>query len=322
MPSFLEVVFPVMNGLLLWGVLHLMRLSVAGNHWLFIGVLPGSHGMNAGILGTLFWPGGKSQLILFWMGPAPLSILGFEEGGLRFSSSRRSVLGRGINALEDSLDRGGTSSSDLVGVLSGNFIGEMFLLGLLDSLLFVFAICPLSLSPEGPGFGSLESLSFLEECWLLFWLLGPELESLVGPSSGCPGIGVLFRVSGSENLMFVSSSSEGSTSPSSFESLESEVSLSSSLLPLSLVMEDFSLLTTHFLISSLDTREFAFLGILFSGEAEPVLLFGLMKFLRSSFLPSLNFEYLRSEGPDLRGQVSLRSLWFLYLGVLFFRAWV
>ena len=133
MPSFLEVVFPVMNGLLLWGVLHFMRLSVAGNHWLFIGVLPGSHGTNAGMFGVSFWRGGKSQLILYLMGPPPPSILGFEEAGLRFSSSRRSNLGGGINTLEDSLDRGGTSSSDLVGVLSGNFIGEMTLLGFLDS---------------------------------------------------------------------------------------------------------------------------------------------------------------------------------------------
>ena len=31
-PSFLEVVFPAMKGLLLWGVLHLMWLLVAGNH--------------------------------------------------------------------------------------------------------------------------------------------------------------------------------------------------------------------------------------------------------------------------------------------------
>ena len=104
--------------------------------------------MKAGISEALLWPGGKSQLILFWMGPAPLSILGFEEDGLWFSSSRRSVFGRGISPLEDNLDRGGISSSDLVGVLSGNFIGEMFLFGLLDSLLVVFAICLLSLSPE------------------------------------------------------------------------------------------------------------------------------------------------------------------------------
>ena len=85
-PSCLEVVFPVINGLLLWGILHLMLFSVAGSHWLFIGVLPSNHGMKAGISGALLWPGGKSQLILFWMGPAPLSILGFEEGGLWFSS--------------------------------------------------------------------------------------------------------------------------------------------------------------------------------------------------------------------------------------------
>ena len=280
-PSFLEVVFPVINGLLLCGVLHLMVLSVAGNHWLFNGVFPGSHGMKAGISGILVWAGGKSQLILFWIGPAPLSILGLEEGGLRFSSSRRSVLGRGVIPLEGNLDRGGISFTDLVGVFSGNFIGEMIRFGLMGSL---------SLSPGGPGFGALGSLSFLEICRVLLWFLGPKLESLVCPSSGCPGIGVLFGVSGSENLTFVNSSSEGSTSPSSFDSLESEVSLSSSLLPSLLDMDNFSLFTTHFLISSLDAHVFSSLGILFSGEAEPVLLLGLMKFLRSSFLPSLNFE--------------------------------
>ena len=137
----------------------------------------------------------------------------------------------------------------------------------------------------------------------------PELESLVCPSSGYPGFGVLCRVSGSENLTFVSSSSEGSTSPSSFESLVSDDSLASSLLLSSLVKDDFNFLTTHFLISSLDTREFAFLGTLFSGEADPVLLFGLMKLLRSSFLPSFSLEYLRSVGPDFRRRVSFGSLY-------------
>ena len=73
-------------------------------------------------------------------------------------------------------------------------------------------------------------------------------------------------------------------------------------------MDDFSLLTTHFLISSLDTLVFSSRYILFRGEAEPVLLLGLMKFLRSSFLPSLSFEYLRSVGPDFRRQVSLKSV--------------
>ena len=134
-------------------------------------------------------------------------------------------------------------------------------------------------------------MSFLEICRVLLWLLGPELESLVCPSSGYPGIGVLFRVSGSENLTFVSSSSEGSTSPSSFESLVSDDSLASSLLRSSLVKDDFSFLTTHFLISSLDSREFACLGTLFSGEADPVLLFG----LSSAELNSLGHEEYNDE---------------------------
>ena len=73
------------------------------------------------------------------------------------------------------------------------------------------------------------------------------------------------------------------STPSAFDSLDSEVSLSSFLF---LDMDDFNLLTTHFLISSLDSLVFSSFGILFRGEAEPVLLLGLMKFLRSSFLPS------------------------------------
>ena len=117
--------------------------------------------------------GGKLQLILFWMGPAPLSILGLECGGFRFSSSRRSDLGRGVIPLEGNLDRGGISFSDLVGVLSGNFIGEMILFGFLG---------PLSLSSEGLAFIALECLSLLEMCRVFLWLLGAEL-TLVGSSS-------------------------------------------------------------------------------------------------------------------------------------------
>ena len=78
---------------------------------------------------SLFWRGGKSQLTLYLMGPLPLSILGFEEAGLRFKSSRRSSIGGGINTLGASLERG-TSSLDFVGVLSGNFIGEITPFGL------------------------------------------------------------------------------------------------------------------------------------------------------------------------------------------------
>ena len=171
--------------------------------------------------------------------------------------------------LGGNLDRGGISFSDLVGVLSGYFIGEMIFFGFLG---------PLSSPFEGLGFIALGCISLLDVCWVFFWLLGAGL-SLEGSLSDCL------------------------SSPSAFDSLESEVSLS-----LFLDMDDFSLLTTHFLISSLDTLVFSSLGILFRGEAELVLLLGLMKFLRSSFLPSLSFEYLRSEGPDFRRQVSLRSV--------------
>ena len=155
-PSFLEVVLSLMKGLLLWGMLHLILFSVAGIHWLFSGVLPCIHGRKGGILEALLWFGGKSQLILSRMGPAPLSILGFAEGGLWFSSSRRS----GISPLDDNLDRGCVSSSDLVGVLPGNFIGEMFLFVLLGSF---FAVS-LSLFSEVPGFGDLGGFSLLESC--------------------------------------------------------------------------------------------------------------------------------------------------------------
>ena len=65
---------------------------------------------------------------------------------------------------------------------------------------------------------------------------------------------------------------------------------------------------THFLISSLDTPVLSSRGILFRGEAEPDLFLGLMKVLRSSFLPSLSLEYLRSVGPDFRRQVSRKSV--------------
>ena len=130
---------------------------------MFIGVLTGIHGRNAGMFGlSLFRRGGKSQLILYLMGPLPPSILGFEEDGLRFKSSRRSSIGGGINTLGASLERG-TSSFDFVGVLSGNFIGEITLLGFLDSLFVVVAVGPQFLAPDGPGFGSLIwCFSFLE----------------------------------------------------------------------------------------------------------------------------------------------------------------
>ena len=79
-----------------------------------------------------------------------------------------------------------------------------------------------------------------------------------------------FRVSASQSLQKSSPrgvpgflmASVWSSSPSTFDSLESEVSLSSFLF---LDMDDFNLLTTHFLISSLDTRVFSSFGILFRG---------------------------------------------------------
>ena len=207
--------------------------------------------------------GGKLQLILFWMGPAPLSILGLEFGGFRFSSSRRSDLGI---PREGNLDRGGISFSDLVGVFSGYFIGEM---------IFFSFLGPLSSPFEGLGFIPPGCISLSDVCWVFFWLLGVEI-SLEDLPLDCL------------------------SSLSAFDSLESEVSLS-----LFLDMDDFSLLTTHFLISSLDTPVFSSRDTLFRGEAEPVLLLGLMKFLRYSLLPSLCFKYFRSVGHDFRRQVSL-----------------
>ena len=141
--------------------------------------------------------------------------------------------------------------------------------------------------------------------------MGPEFGSPLSLASKGPDIGVLVGVSDSEYLTFVSSSSEGSTSPSSLESLDSEVSLSSSFLSSIPVMEDFSLFITCLLTSSPESRESAPLGVLCTGQAELVLLFGLMKFLRSSSLPAFSFEYLRSDGPDFRRQVSLRSLFLI-----------
>ena len=93
-----------------------------------------------------------------------------------------------------SFDRG-TSSLFLLGESPGNFIGECALV----LLLLGFSGDPSFPVPDGPGFG----LSFWGLCF-----------------------GVLVVVSDSENLTLVSSSSEGSTSPSSFEPLEDEVSLS------------------------------------------------------------------------------------------------
>ena len=206
---------------------------------------------------------GKLRLILLWMGPAPLSILGFEFGGFRFSSSRRSGLGI---PLEGNLDRGGHSFSDLVGVFSGYFIGEMIFLGFLG---------PLSSSFEVLGFIAHGCTTLPDVFWVFCWFLGVEISL-----DDCP----------SDCLSSLSASG----------SVESDVSLS-----LFLDMDDFSLFMTHFLISSLDTPVPSSHGILFVGEAEPDLL---MKVLRSSFLPSLSLEYLRSVGPDFRRQVSRKSV--------------
>ena len=94
------------------------------------------------------------QLILYLIGPMPPSILGFEEVGLRFKSSRRSSMGGVINTLGASLERG-ISSFDFLGVLSGHFIGEITPLGFLGSLFVVVAVGPHFLAPEGPDFDSL-----------------------------------------------------------------------------------------------------------------------------------------------------------------------
>ena len=85
-------------------------------------------------------------MTLYLTGPMPPSILGFEEVGLRFKSSRRSSMGGGINTLGASLERG-ISSFDLLGVLSGPFIGEITLLSFLGSLFVVVAIGPCFLAP-------------------------------------------------------------------------------------------------------------------------------------------------------------------------------
>ena len=77
---------------------------------------------------------------------------------------------------------------------------------------FVAFVGPHNWVPDGPGFGSPLVCSVV-----------PVLGLLFGSVTGVPGLGVLLVVSDSENLTPVSSSSEGSTSPSSFESLELEL---------------------------------------------------------------------------------------------------
>ena len=142
----------------------------------------------------------------------------------------------------------------------------------------------------------------------MFLFLGTEFGSPFGS-----GFEALVGVSDSEYLTFVSSSSEGATSPSSLVSLDSELSLSPSIFSLNLVMEDLSLSIASLLSSVLGQFGFAPLGVLASGEAELVLLFVFMKSLRSFPRPTFNFEYLRSVGPDLRRRVPLGS-WFLVDG--------
>ena len=78
-------------------------------------------------------------------------------------------------------------------------------------LLFLAIVGPYFPVPDGPGFGS-----------PLMFTVGPDLGLPLGSITRGPGFGVLIDVSDSENFTFVSSSSEGSTSPSSFESLELE----------------------------------------------------------------------------------------------------
>ena len=79
-------------------------------------------------------------------------------------------------------------------------------------LFFLATVGPYFPVPDGPGFGS--PLEFSG---------GADLGLLLGLITREPGFEVLFVVSGSGNLTPVSSSSEGSTSPSSPESLELEL---------------------------------------------------------------------------------------------------
>ena len=92
---------------------------------------------------------------------------------------------------------------------------------------------------------------------LFVWLSGLDFKLPFSSSSEGPGFGVLIEVSDSEYLTFISSSSEGSTSPSSFESLVFEVSLSSFTFSLCSAMEDFSLLINCLLSSSPVSRNFS-----------------------------------------------------------------
>ena len=116
------------------------------------------------------------------------------------------------------------------------------------------------------------------------------LVLLFGTKSGSPsgsGSVALVGVSDSEYLTFMSSSSEGATSPSSSVSLESELSFFPSIFSLSPDKEDLSLSIASLLSSVLGQFEFAPLGVLATGEAELVLLFVFMKSLRSFPRPTL-----------------------------------
>ena len=150
--------------------------------------------------------GGK--LILDLRGPFPLSSFGSEECGIVFSLSLAS--GLFVEVLV-SLERG-TSSSFLTGEFPGHFIGEMTFLSLLFSVFFFADVGPCFPVPDGPGLGSPLEFS-----------VGTDLGLLLGLITREPGFEDLLVVSGSGNLTPVSSSSEGSTSPSSLESLELEL---------------------------------------------------------------------------------------------------
>ena len=152
--------------------------------------------------------GGNSQLILDLIGPMPLSILGTEEAGAAFSFSLRSCIAGGFIVLGFSLESG--TSSFLFAVV---FPGTVVVFAFVGA-----AGGPDLLIPEGPGFGALMGCcSFLVSCRFFLMLPGFENTSPGDSSPDGPGFGVFVELSESEYLTFVNSSSEGSTSPSSFE---------------------------------------------------------------------------------------------------------
>ena len=89
-------------------------------------------------------------------------------------------MGGGINTLVR-----GISSFDLLGVLSGPFIGEMTLLGFLGSFFGVVVFGPCFLAPDGPGSGPPVLCPSFPDIWrllFLFLVLGADPGSPFGHS--------------------------------------------------------------------------------------------------------------------------------------------